>query len=126
MSVRPGNARHLGLTQPESWITAVNEGRLSMKDIDLCVDHVLDAVLDLKQKAEEKKSVFDEKAHHALARKAAAESAVLLKNEDNILPLKPGTRIALIGDFAFVPRYQGAGSSMVNPLNVESIGPADW
>ena len=77
--------------------------------------------MDLKQKAEEKKSVFDEKAHHALARKAAAESAVLLKNEDNILPLKPGTRIALIGDFAFVPRYQGAGSSMVNPFNVESM-----
>jgi len=110
-----------GLDSARELVTAVNEGRLSMKDIDLCVDHVLDAVLDLKQKAEEKKSVFDEKAHHALARKAAAESAVLLKNEDNILPLKPGTRIALIGDFAFVPRYQGAGSSMVNPFNVESM-----
>lgn len=110
-----------GLDSARELVTAVNEGRLSMKDIDLCVDHVLDAVLDLKQKAEEKKSVFDEKAHHALARKAAAESAVLLKNEDNILPLKPGTRIALIGDFAFVPRYQGTGSSMVNPFNVESM-----
>lgn len=110
-----------GLDSARELVTAVNEGRLSMKDIDLCVDHVLDAVLDLKQKAEEKKSVFDEKAHHALARKAAAESAVLLKNEDNILPLKPGTRIVLIGDFAFVPRYQGAGSSMVNPFNVESM-----
>ena len=110
-----------GLDSARELVTAVNEGRLSMKDIDLCVDHVLDAVLDLKQKAEEKKSVFDEKAHHALARKASAESAVLLKNEDNILPLKPGTRIALIGDFAFVPRYQGAGSSMVNPFNVESM-----
>ena len=110
-----------GLDSARELVTAVNEGRLSMKDIDLCVDHVLDAVLDLKQKAEEKKSVFDEKAHHALARKAAAESAVLLKNEDNILPLKPGTRISLIGDFAFVPRYQGAGSSMVNPFNVESM-----
>ena len=110
-----------GLDSARELVTAVNEGRLSMKDIDLCVDHVLDAVLDLKQKAEEKKSVFDEKAHHALARKASAESAVLLKNEDNILPLKPGTRISLIGDFAFVPRYQGAGSSMVNPFNVESM-----
>ncbi len=110
-----------GLDSARELVTAVNEGSLSMKDIDLCVDHVLDAVLDLKQKAEEKKSVFDEKAHHALARKASAESAVLLKNEDNILPLKPGTRISLIGDFAFVPRYQGAGSSMVNPFNVESM-----
>ena len=113
IAVREGNAKAI--------MTSYNEGRLSMKDIDLCVDHVLDAVLDLKQKAEEKKSVFDEKAHHALARKASAESAVLLKNEDNILPLKPGTRISLIGDFAFVPRYQGAGSSMVNPFNVESM-----
>ena len=53
MSVRPGNAG-TWLDSARELVTAVNEGRLSMKDIDLCVDHVLDAVLDLKQKAEEK------------------------------------------------------------------------
>ena len=46
---------------------------------------------------------------------------MLLKNEGNILPLKEKTKVALIGDFAFVPRYQGAGSSMVNPFEVESM-----
>ena len=53
--------------------------------------------------------------HHGLARKAAEESIVLLKNDNNILPLKKGTRVAIIGDFAKTPRYQGAGSSLVNP-----------
>ena len=46
--------------------------------------------------------------------KAAEESIVLLKNEDQILPLKPKTKVAVIGDFAKTPRYQGAGSSLVN------------
>ena len=58
---------------------------------------------------------FDVEAHHNLARKAAEESIVLLKNEEQILPLKPGTKVAVIGDFAKTPRYQGAGSSLVNP-----------
>ena len=44
-----------------------------------------------------------------------------MKNEDNILPLKPGTRVALIGDFAFEPRYQGAGSSMVNATTLDKM-----
>ena len=110
-----------GLDSARELITAVKEGRLSMEEIDLCVDQVLDAVLDLSRKADTKKSDFDQKAHHALAKRAAAESAVLLKNEENILPLKEKTKVALIGDFAFVPRYQGAGSSMVNPFEVESM-----
>lgn len=49
------------------------------------------------------------------------ESAVLLKNGDNILPLAPKTKVALIGDFAVEPRYQGAGSSMVNATSVETM-----
>jgi len=70
---------------------------------------------------ETKKEKFDEKRHHDLARQAAAESAVLLKNEDNILPLKAGSQVAVIGDFAVEPRYQGAGSSMVKPVFIETI-----
>ena len=92
-----------------------------MEAFDLCVDHVLQPIIKKKKKEETKKTDFDQKSHHALAKRAAAESAVLLKNEGNILPLKEKTKVALIGDFAFVPRYQGAGSSMVNPFEVESM-----
>lgn len=105
-----------GLSSARELVTAVKEGCLSMEAFDLCVDQVLAAVLNLSKKEETKKTDFDQKSHHALAKRAAAESAVLLKNEGNILPLKEKTKVALIGDFAFVPRYQGAGSSMVNPL----------
>ena len=61
---------------------------------------------------------FDEEAHHALARTAASESIVLLKN-DGVLPLEAGKPIAVIGQFARSPRFQGAGSSQVNPTRVE-------
>jgi beta-glucosidase len=61
---------------------------------------------------------FDEEAHHALARAAATESMVLLKN-DGVLPLEKGAPIAVIGAFARSPRFQGAGSSQVNPTRVD-------
>ncbi|MDQ1376836.1 MAG: beta-glucosidase [Acidimicrobiaceae bacterium] len=65
---------------------------------------------------------FDVDAHHALARAVARDCAVLLKNDDEILPLQPraGARIAVIGEFARTPRYQGAGSSQVNPTRVDN------
>jgi beta-glucosidase len=59
--------------------------------------------------------------HHALARKIAAASGVLLKNEDTILPLSGGGEITVIGTLAEKPRYQGTGSSMVNPVKIENI-----
>lgn len=63
---------------------------------------------------------FDAAAHHALARRVGAEGIVLLKNEDGVLPLAAGKKLALIGAFAKTPRYQGAGSSQVNPTRVDN------
>ena len=113
-----------GMDSARQIVKAVQEGRLSEEAVDACVDRLLEAVLTLvkeRSEGERKPEAFDTEAHHALARKAASESAVLLKNQDGILPLKPGTRVALIGDFAFEPRYQGAGSSMVNATKLDKM-----
>lgn len=64
-------------------------------------------------------AAFDAEAHHALARRAAAGSIVLLRNENSTLPLQPGTNVAVLGEFAVKPRYQGGGSSHVNPTCVD-------
>nr|AFN84566.1 beta-glucosidase-related glycosidase [uncultured bacterium scaffold00090] len=109
-----------GLDSARELIRAVQEGTLTMEELDSCVDDLLDAVLTLSKSAEGRKDSFDETAHHALARRAATESTVLLKNEDHILPLQPGAKVAVIGDFAVEPRYQGAGSSMVNPTRLDT------
>ncbi len=110
-----------GLDSARQLIASVKEGRLTMEELDACVDDLLGAVLELTENSKTRRTAFDEKAHHELARKAAAESAVLLKNEDNLLPVSNTAKVAIIGDFAFEPRYQGAGSSMVNPTKLESI-----
>ena len=109
-----------GLDSARQIVAAVKDGKLSEAVVDECVARLLEAVLTLTKEREIPEE-FDKKAHHALARKAASESAVLLKNEDDILPLKSGTRVALIGDFAFEPRYQGAGSSMVNATALDKM-----
>jgi beta-glucosidase len=64
---------------------------------------------------------FDVDEHHKLARRIAHESAVLLKNDGGVLPLRPaaGARVAVIGEFARTPRFQGAGSSQVNPTKID-------
>ena len=110
-----------GMDSARQIVKAVQENRIPEEDVDACVDRLLDAVLTLTGRQEEKPSEFDKEAHHALAKKAAAQSAVLLKNQEDILPLKPGTHVALIGDFAFEPRYQGAGSSMVNTIKLDKM-----
>ena len=97
-------------------IRAVKNGDLEEDILDQRLDELMDVIFATHQATENAKGKqFDVEAHHNLARKAAEESIVLLKNEDNILPLKPGTKVAVIGDFAKTPRYQGAGSSLVNP-----------
>jgi len=100
---------------------AVSDGRLPESTVDDRLDELLSVMIPVNEVVKNADGKFDIEAHNALARKAASESIVLLKNEDNILPLKNGTRVALIGDFAETPRYQGAGSSMVNPTKLDSM-----
>lgn len=110
-----------GLDSAREVIRAINEGTLTMEELDACVDDLLDAVLELTKEKKGGKKTFSQTEHHELARRAAIESAVLLKNEENILPLQAKTKVALIGDFAVEPRYQGAGSSVVNATLVETM-----
>lgn len=102
-------------------IAAVKEGRLAEAILDQRVDELLQVIFATHEAIKEQSgSTFDVEAHHLVAKEAAAECVVLLKNEDDILPLKKNTRVAVIGDFADQPRYQGAGSSMVNSTRVDS------
>lgn len=97
----------------------VRDGRLQEADIDQCVLRVL-RLMEKARAALAGGSTCDTDTNHALAGKAAAESAVLLKNEDAILPLREDAKIALIGTMAEKPRYQGAGSSHINPIKLVS------
>lgn len=100
--------------------TALVSAARSSAEVEADLDTSVDRVRALAALgAREPGPAFDEDAHHALAREAAAESVVLLRN-DGILPLEKGSSIAVIGEFARVPRFQGAGSSQVNPTRVES------
>ncbi len=110
-----------GLDSARQVIAAIENGTLTKAELDLCVDDLLDAILETTKAAKDHSTEFDIEGHHALAREAAAQCAVLLKNEGKILPLAEGTKVAVIGDFAFKPRYQGAGSSMVNTTKLESF-----
>ena len=102
-------------------VQAVKDGTIGEDVIDRRVDELLDVVLSVtKSIAPQKDRPFDADAHHALARKAAGASIVLLKNEGSLLPLEKGTRVAVIGEFAQSARYQGAGSSVVNATKVDN------
>ena len=102
-------------------LAAVESGKISESDIDARLSELLPLVFDTKAALDAAPRAFDAAAHHALARRAAAESLVLLKNEGALLPLAAGTKVAVIGDFAKNPRYQGAGSSMVNSTQVDVL-----
>jgi beta-glucosidase len=99
-------------------VAAVNSGELSMETLDKAVERMLSFVLKSVEGRREDAS-FDHEEHHALAREVARESMVLLKNEGNALPLAKSGTIAIIGEFAKNPRYQGGGSSHVNPTKLD-------
>ena len=99
----------------EELVQAVKDGKISEAMVDKRVDEILDVILSTHKAVDPLKGKpFDVDAHHAMAMKASEQSIVLLKNENNILPLKKGSKVAVIGEFAKVARYQGAGSSVVN------------
>jgi beta-glucosidase len=103
---------------PDQIVAAVRSGELPEQVLDDRVRAVLELV-DKGMPVLELDEDFDADAHHRLARAAAAESAVLLTN-DGVLPLVPASRIAVIGEFARTPRFQGAGSSQVTPTRVDT------
>jgi len=101
-------------------VEAVKDGSLSEETLNQAVERVLNIIFKYIDNKKED-ATFNREEHHQLAREVARESMVLLKNEDNILPLPKEGTIAVIGEFARNPRYQGSGSSHVNPTNLDNI-----
>ena len=108
-------------------LKGIKEGVLTEAELDRRLDELLDVIFTTHEGAENarklhnigasslKEQGYDVEKHHAFARKVAEQGIVLLKNEENILPLAENTKVLVVGDFAKTPRYQGAGSSLVNP-----------
>jgi len=100
-------------------VEAVRAGRLDEKDVDLCCERILNIVFRFLENAKPD-TPWDKEAQHRMAAEIAAECMVLLKNEDQILPLNREDAIALIGEFAEKPRFQGGGSSHINCFKTTS------
>ena len=110
----PGNP-----DRPEEVLRAIEKGELEESVLDDNVDTLLDIILTtMEQGVNKAPETFDIEEHHAYAMKCAEESAVLLRN-NGILPLNNEKKVAFIGDFLYQPRYQGAGSSIVNPTKLD-------
>jgi beta-glucosidase len=100
-------------------VAAVRDGSLDEAALDIAAGRVLDLVRKSLGRATDTE-MLDVDAHHALAREAASRSIVLLKNDGGMLPLAADAKIAVVGAFAETPRYQGAGSSLINPTRLDA------
>jgi beta-glucosidase len=100
-------------------VAAVREGSLDESALDVVAGRVLDLV-GKAQRRPAQAGPLDVDAHHALAREVAGRALVLLKNEGGMLPLNPAQKVAVIGAFATTPRFQGAGSSLINPTRLDT------
>lgn len=107
-------------TTDKEIVEAVKNGTLSESVLDERVDEIL-TLIDQTKDAVSKDYSYSVEDHHELAQRCFEDSAVLLKNENHILPLKKPDKVAIIGDFAKNPRYQGAGSSIVNPTKLDDL-----
>ena len=101
-------------------VAAVQSGQLEEAVLDGAVERILTLIFQVEETHSED-FTYDRQIHHALARRVAGEGAVLLKNDAAILPLQENAKIALIGQFAKKPRYQGAGSSLMNPTQLDNL-----
>jgi beta-glucosidase len=104
----------------EKIVAAVKNGSLDENILDTIVLRLVELILKSQEKRQEGYQ-FDKTAHHALAHKAAVESAVLLKNDGGHLPVQQGQSLAVIGTLAETPRYQGLGSSKINPTQLDNF-----
>ncbi|WP_026553947.1 glycoside hydrolase family 3 C-terminal domain-containing protein [Arthrobacter sp. 35W] len=121
-----GLAAGLDLEMPSSGgvtdtqiVAAVADGSLDESVLDTAAHRVLTMVERVVDGADASAG-YDVQAHHALAREAAGRGIVLLKNDGGLLPLARGANVAVIGEFARTPRYQGAGSSQINPTKLDN------
>ena len=101
-------------------IEDVKAGKIEESVLDQRVEELLRIVFKTQEDVAKQPKSFDVEAHHAVARRCAEGSIVLLDN-DGILPLNEGASVAVIGDFAKTPRYQGAGSSQVNATKIDNL-----
>jgi len=104
-------------------IEAIKSGKIKEDVLDECVERMLELIFTTEKALQAMQPEIDVEKHHSMAQKVAEESIVLLKNQDQILPISKGTKVAVIGNFAQTVRYQGAGSSIVNPIMLESTLP---
>ena len=126
------NGSHLEMpgttkTGQKEILKGIKDGVLTEAELDQRLDELLDVILSTHEGAKNARKLhnigtstlteqgYDVEKHHAFARKVAEQGIVLLKNEENVLPLAENTKVLVVGDFAKAPRYQGAGSSLVNP-----------
>ena len=102
-------------------VAAAKDGRIPAAQLDEMAQGMIDLVAKARPAMSRDGYQYDVDAHNEVARQAAVESMVLLKNEDATLPVAKGAKIAVIGEFARTPRYQGAGSSLINPTKLTSF-----
>ena len=110
----PGN----GCIHSPAVLTALDTGELSEAQLDAAAIRVVELILKSRP-ALEQDTDYDRAAHHLLARRAAEEACVLLKNDGGLLPLAKSGKLAVIGALAATPRYQGSGSSQINPTRLD-------
>ena len=108
-----------GTLNAKKIIDCVKNGELDEKTLDNSVDNIIE-LIEKSKPVLNKKHSYNKEEHHSIARKIAEGSMVLLKNYDEILPLKNGQKVAIIGEMAKSPRFQGAGTSVINPTFIDN------